>query len=150
VFRGVYEHQIDSKGRTSFPSKMREILLASSEDKLIVTTALDACLHAYPLKEWEQLEQALGKRNPMELGVKTLMRLYIANAQECPLDRLGRILLPQALRSHARLEKEVLWVGMVRLIELWCKEGWQEAQREAREAVESASLLNVLAELRRS
>ncbi|MCL2178395.1 MAG: division/cell wall cluster transcriptional repressor MraZ [Proteobacteria bacterium] len=150
VFRGVYEHQIDAKGRTSFPSRMREILLASSEDKLIVTTALDACLHAYPLKEWEQLEQALGRRNPMEIGVKTLMRLYVANAQECALDRLGRILLPQVLRCHARLEKEVLWVGMVRVIELWSKEGWEEAQKEAREAVDSASIQNVLAELRRS
>ena len=150
MFRGVYEHQIDSKGRTSFPSKMREILLASSEDKLIVTTALDACLHAYPLKEWEQLEQALAKRNPMELGVKTLMRLYVANAQECPLDKLGRVLIPQALRAHAQLEKEVLWVGMVRVIELWSKGGWEKAQKEARETVESASVLSVLAELRRS
>jgi len=150
VFRGVYEHQIDSKGRSSFPSKMREILAATHEDKLIVTTALDACLHAYPLREWEQLEQALGKRNPMELGVKTLMRLYVANAQECPVDRLGRVLIPQALRAHAQMEKEVLWVGMVRVIELWSKEGWEKAQREAKEAVESASVLNVLAELRRS
>ena len=150
MFRGVYEHQLDSKGRTSFPSKMREILAAAQEERLIVTTALDACLHAYPLGEWEQLEQALGKRNPMEVGVKTLMRLYVANAQECTVDRLGRVLLPQVLRAHAHLEKEVLWVGMVRVIELWSKEGWEKAQQEAREAVESASLLNVLAELRRT
>ena len=55
---------------------------------------LDPCLHAYPVREWEQLEAALAKRNPMEPGVKTLMRLYVASAQECPVDKLGRVLIP--------------------------------------------------------
>ena len=64
------------------------------DERLIVTTALDPCLHAYPVREWEQLEAALATRNPMEPGVKTLMRLYVAPAQECPLDKLGRLLDP--------------------------------------------------------
>src|SRR5687768_7087595 len=94
VFRGVYEHQIDAKGRTSLPARLRETLSSMGDERLIVTSALDACLHAYPLREWEAFEGALAKRNPMEPGVKTLMRLYVASAQECPVDRLGRILLP--------------------------------------------------------
>ncbi len=101
MFRGVYEHHIDGKGRTSLPAKLRETLVGAYDERLIVTSALDPCLHAYPVREWELLEASLATRNPMEPGVKTLMRLYVAPAQECPLDKLGRILIPPTLRSHA-------------------------------------------------
>ena len=148
VFRGVYEHHIDPKGRTSLPAKLRETLVGAYDERLIVTSALDPCLHAYPVREWEQLESALAKRNPMEPGVKTLMRLYVASAQECPLDKLGRILIPQTLRGHAKLHKDVIWAGMVKLIELWSKEGWLKAKEEARTAADSAEVMRVLTELR--
>jgi len=148
VFRGVYEHQIDAKGRTSLPARLRETLVGAYDERLILTTALDPCLHAYPVREWEALEAALGKRNPMEPGVKTLMRLYVASAQECPLDKMGRVLVPPHLRAHASLEKDVVWVGMVKVMELWSRAGWAKAQEEARAAADSADVARVLSELR--
>lgn len=148
MFRGVFEHQIDGKGRTSFPVKLRETLVGQGDDRLILTTALDECLHAYPVREWEQLEAALGRRNPMEPGVKALLRLYVASAQEVQLDKLGRVLVPPSLRAHAHLEKEVVWAGMVKVVELWSKDGWQRAQEAARTEAESADVMRVLGELR--
>jgi MraZ protein len=148
VFRGVYEHQIDAKGRTSLPAKLRDTLTGTYDERLIITTALDPCLHAYPVREWEALESALAKRNPMEPGVKTLMRLYVASAQECPLDKLGRVLIPPSLRAHAGLEKDLVWAGMVKVIEVWSVAGWAKAQEEARSAADSADVMRVLTELR--
>ena len=148
MFRGVFEHQIDSKGRTSLPARLRETLVGTYDERLILTTALDPCLHAYPVREWELLEATLAKRNPMEAGVKTLMRLYVASAQECPIDKLGRVLIPPTLRAHAKLEKDVVWAGMVKVIELWSKSGWRQAQEEARSAADSTDVMNVLAGLR--
>jgi MraZ protein len=127
---------------------MRETLQGAYDERLILTTSLDACLHAYPVREWEALEVSLAKRNPMEPGVKTLMRLYVAPAQECAVDKLGRILVPPSLRAHAGLEKVVVWAGMVKVIELWSLEGWKRAQEEARTAVDSADVMRVLTELR--
>ncbi|RKH43204.1 division/cell wall cluster transcriptional repressor MraZ [Corallococcus sicarius] len=148
MFRGVYEHQIDAKGRTSLPAKLRETLVGAYDERLIVTTALDPCLHAYPVREWEALETALARRNPMEPGVKTLMRLYVASAQECPLDKLGRLLIPPSLRTYAKLEKDVVWAGMVKVIELWSLDGWAKAQADARQEANSQDVLRVLGELR--
>ena len=148
MFRGVYEHQIDAKGRTSLPAKLRETLTGAYDERLIITTALDPCLHAYPVREWEALESALAKRNPMEPGVKTLMRLYVASAQECTLDKLGRVLIPPSLRAHAGLEKDLVWAGMVKVIEVWSVAGWARAQEEARSAADSADVMRVLTELR--
>ena len=84
----------------------------------------------------------------MEPGVKSLLRLYVAGAQEVSLDKLGRVLIPPTLRSHARLEKDVVWAGMVKVIELWSKEGWLKAQEEARNEADSADVMRVLTELR--
>lgn len=150
MFRGVYEHQIDAKGRTSFPAKLRDVLVGQYDERLIVTTSLDACLHCYPVKEWEHLETALARRNPMEPGVKSLLRLYVAPAQEVAVDKLGRVLLPPSLRSHAHLEKDLVWAGMVKVIELWSKDGWTKAQEEARTEADSADVMRVLTELRSS
>ncbi|MGA9525928.1 MAG: division/cell wall cluster transcriptional repressor MraZ [Myxococcaceae bacterium] len=148
MFRGVYEHQIDAKGRTSLPAKLRETLVGSYDERLIVTTSLDPCLHAYPLREWEQFEAGLARRNLMEPGVKQLMRLYVAPAQEVPVDKLGRVLIPPQLRAHANLEKDVVWAGMVKVIELWSQEGWRKAQEDARTEADSADVMRVLSELR--
>ena len=150
MFRGVFEHQIDSKGRTSFPAKLKETLVGAYDERLILTTSLDQCLHAYPVREWEALEAALARRNPMEPGVKTVMRLYVAPAQECPLDKLGRLLIPPPLRAHAALEKDVVWAGMVKVVELWSREGWEKAQADARGEAQSADVLRVLSELRQN
>ncbi len=150
MFRGVFEHPIDAKGRTTFPAKLRETLVGAYDERLIITTALDACLHAYPVREWEALEAALGKRNPMEPGVKTLMRLYVASAQECAIDKMGRVLIPPALRDHAKLGKDVVWAGMVKVIELWSRAGWKAAQEEARTAADSTEVMKVLTELKQS
>lgn len=149
VFRGVFEHTIDSKGRTSLPARIREVLVAAGHgERLIVTTALDACLHAYPLREWEQLEAGLAKRSVLEPGIKQLMRLYVAGAQECEVDKVGRVLIPPSLRAHAGLEKEVVWAGMVKVVELWSRDGWKAAQEQARAESASIDLTQVLASLR--
>lgn len=148
MFRGVFEHQVDGKGRTSLPARLRDVLVGHYDERLILTTALDGCLHAYPVREWEQLELALAKRSAMEPGVKTLMRLYVAPAQEVVLDKLGRILVPPSLRAHAGLERDVVWAGMVKVLELWSRAGWAKAQEEARAEVDSAQLMRVLTELR--
>jgi len=148
VFRGVFEHAIDSKGRTSLPAKIREVLAANYDERLIVTTGLDARLHAYPVGEWEALDASLATRSVLEPGIKQLMRLYVAGAQECPLDKLGRILVPPSLRAHAGLEKEVVWAGMVKVIELWSADGWKKARETALAEANGADIAKVLAELR--
>ena len=57
-FTGVYQHQIDAKGRTSLPSRFREVLAAQGADKLFVTTDLfDGCLQAYGPAQWAAFTQ---------------------------------------------------------------------------------------------
>jgi MraZ protein len=52
MFRGRYETIVDAKGRTSLPARYRDALTASDDNRMVLTTALDPCLVAYPYSVW--------------------------------------------------------------------------------------------------
>lgn len=129
MFRGQFEHAIDAKGRTSFPSRFRDVLAAGSDLRLVLTRALfDRCLHLYPMRAWEELEAKIADMPQFEPNVVAFRRMYLSAAVECELDKQGRILVPPALREHAELVKDVVWAGMGRTAELWSSERWRAAQ----------------------
>lgn len=130
MFRGRYEHSIDAKGRTSVPSRFREVMTAQGDSKLVVTTGLDTCLVAYPMAEWLAFERRLSELPQFDADVVTLKRIYVSGAVECEVDKVGRLLIPGALRKHARLHRDALWAGMGSYIELWAKESFEDLRKE--------------------
>ena len=129
MFRGHFEHAIDAKGRTSLPSRFRDVLAATGDLRLVVTPALfDPCLHVYPMRAWEELEAKIAALPQFEPNVVAFRRKYVSAAVEAELDKQGRILVPPSLREHAGLAKDVLWAGMGTTAELWSKERWKAAQ----------------------
>lgn len=138
MFRGHFEHAIDAKGRTSLPSRFRDVLVAANDVRLVVTPALfDPCLHAYPIRAWEELEAKIARLPQFDTNVVAFRRRYVSAAVECELDKSGRILVPPSLRDHAGLVKDVLWAGMGQTAELWSKERWSQAQRMTEAELES-------------
>ena len=131
MFRGRYEHSIDAKGRTSVPSRFREVMTAQGDSKLVLTTGLDACLVAYPIAEWIAFEDRLSLLPQFDADVVTLKRIYVSGAVECDVDKVGRWLIPAALRKHARLKRDALWAGMGAFIELWSKETFEGLRKDA-------------------
>lgn len=130
MFRGRYEHAIDAKGRTSVPSRFREVLSAQGESRLVVTTGLDPCLVAYAMSEWLSFEDRLAALPQFDPDVVTLKRIYVSGAIECELDKVGRLLIPSSLRKHAGLAREALWAGMGTHIELWDKDRFKELRKQ--------------------
>jgi MraZ protein len=121
VFRGRYEHAIDGKGRTSLPSRFRDVLTARGDSRLIITTGLERCLVVHTLKQWQELEERLASVPKFDESVAMLRRIYVSGAVDCEMDKLGRLLIPAALRSHAGLQRDAIWAGMGDYIELWDK-----------------------------
>jgi MraZ protein len=130
LFRGRYEHAIDAKGRTSVPSRFREVMSAQGDSQLVLTTGLDSCLVAYPMAEWLAFEKRLSALPQFDVDVVTLKRIYVSGAVECEVDKVGRLLIPAALRKHAGLQRDALWAGMGSYIELWAKETFEDLRTE--------------------
>jgi MraZ protein len=126
MFSGHYEHAIDAKGRTSVPSRFREVLSATSDLRLMLVPALfDPCLDAYPMRVWVELEAKIAELPRFDTKVVHLRRRYVSAAVECEIDKQGRILVPVPMREHAGLSKEVLWAGSGKSAELWSRERWK-------------------------
>ena len=124
MFRGSFEHSVDSKGRVSVPSRFREILSDRYEGKLVLTMDFDKCIMVYPLEEWEQVEEKIKSLPQSQKEVKDYTRFVFSNASECELDKQGRILIPPSLREGARISKSVMVVGILNKMEIWDKASW--------------------------
>lgn len=122
MFYGEYLHSLDAKGRMIVPAKFREGL----GEKFILTKGLDECLFAYSLEEWSNLEQKLKTLPFTDKDVRAFVRFFFAGANECELDKQGRILIPQNLRDYAKLEKELYVIGVSTRVEIWDKNKWEE------------------------
>lgn len=148
MFRGQYAHAIDEKGRTSVPSRFREILAAQGESRLVITAGVDPCLVAYPMKEWIAFEDRLSQLPRFDPSVAMIRRLYVSGAVEIELDKVGRLLVPKELRDIGGLEREALWAGMGKHFELWSKERFDGLRAQVlADATTKQNLAQRLAEL---
>ena len=123
MFMGEYNHTIDPKGRLIIPAKFREAL----GDEFVVTKGLDGCLFVYANTEWNNFEEKLRTLPLTNKNARQFTRFFLAGAAACEVDKQGRILIPQVLREFAKLEKDVVLVGVASRIEIWSKEVWDES-----------------------
>ncbi len=129
MFRGRFEHTIDSKGRISIPAKFREVLLGKSDDRIVITNFVvdeTRCLDVYPIDEWVQLEEEIRKKPKFDRRMVMLQNYYLAGACECAVDKQGRILIPPLLRSYAGLNRDVVLVSALEKFRVWDGEVWKK------------------------
>lgn len=142
MFRGSFEHAIDDKGRLSIPARYREILKRRRERELILVDPLfDACIVAYPIKTWQQIEQNLLNNGNSDKRFREYARLISAHAVESMIDSQGRILIPPQLRGKADLRRDVVIVGVLDKIEIWNRERWVSFCAQERDPEEYAGKL---------
>lgn len=154
MFGGESLTTIDTKGRTSIPVRFREVLTDCFGDERFVITKASPVdfgdgsfgrgLSVYPLAEWRELEKKIqANEGGLPLAqLNSLKRLVLGPAQECTADKLGRVLIPPALRLHAALERDLYFVGMGKRFDIWGKETYSRvnAQDERNFPQDSAAL----------
>ncbi len=123
MFRGNSFHTIDPKGRIIIPARFRDVLQASSFNSLMISK-MDCGLVAYPFEEWQKIEKRVLDMSVKSETMRKFRRFFIGGAFDCPHDKQERILLPQALREYAKLNKEIVLVGVLDHFEIWARESW--------------------------
>jgi MraZ protein len=132
MFLGEYQHTLDKKGRVSLPAKFR----AETTGRLVISKGFDDCLWVFPADSYTLFLDRLVAEDDFRGNARKVRRHFMAGAVETELDSAGRITLPQVLRDHAGLEKDVAITGNGDRIEIWDSEKWAEYSAQTADSIE--------------
>ena len=110
---------MDAKGRLTLPSKVKSKLPEVSGNQLVLSLGLEPCLVLYPLVEYRKIYSRIASMNEFNEEFRRLQRNFFRRIAEVELDGAGRLLIPKTMSKYAKLDKEVILVGMGNRMELW-------------------------------
>jgi len=146
MFRGLSNHTIDTKGRIIVPARFRE-MIKSGDQPGVMITKLDNGLVAYTNETWVQIESKIMSKADKSNAMRRFRRIFIGGAFECHCDRQDRILVPPTLREYARLEREIVIVGVLDHFEIWSKQYWERENTELEKDMQQEEVRNEIASL---
>jgi len=114
---GQIEARLSKKHQVALPKEYREELGGT----VIVTKGFNTFLQIIAKKNWKVLLEGSKGRPFTDQATRDLQRYLFGNAIELKLDNQGRMLLPTFLIEHAKLKRDVIFIGVDRYLELWDK-----------------------------
>ncbi len=143
MFIGEYSHNLDDKFRLAIPVKFRREL----EEGAVITKGLDNCLFLYTKNEWNKLAEKLATLPFSQANSRAFARHMLSGAFEAEIDKQGRVVIPEYLRSFAGLKKSLIIAGLYNRAEIWDAESWNvyktKTEKDSNEIAENISDLGV-------
>ena len=120
MFLSSYENHIDKKGRVSVPASFRSYLNSMGFEGFIAYpsfnhTALEACSK----ERIEKLSTAIDSLNPFEEKRDFFATSVLSESVNLQFDTEGRVSLTKKLLDHAKIKKDVLFVGLGKTFQIW-------------------------------
>lgn len=128
MFMGEYTPSMDEKGRVAIPIKLRKAFNEQSLiDRLVVCPGFDRCIMAFRESDWKEfVETKLAPLSQSDPKNRMRSRFLLGGASVCDLDKQGRVLVPANLLEYARIEKDIVIIGVYDRIEFWSSESYLE------------------------
>jgi MraZ protein len=138
-FVSTFENKIDSKGRVSVPAPFRAVLERDAYiGGIYCYPSLDApALDAGGERLAQKIDGLLSDLPDYSDERDELSVALYGDVQVISVDGDGRIVLPPDLRTHARIEGRVTFVGLGEKFQIWHPEEFNERRRIAREKVQA-------------
>ncbi|MGN1042411.1 MAG: division/cell wall cluster transcriptional repressor MraZ [Christensenellales bacterium] len=123
---GEQRLSMDDKGRMRIPKKMRE-KLGGSDDEIVIYAANNYCLYVVPMDEFNSKYVEVS-RNTMfkETEKQEALRRLCSTVFVPDEDDQGRFILPPKLKELAKIQKKIVFLGVLDRIEIWSEEIYNE------------------------
>ncbi|MEM7307514.1 MAG: division/cell wall cluster transcriptional repressor MraZ [Planctomycetota bacterium] len=129
MFLGESVHTLDAKSRVVVPARFLPEFAQDVAGKrpATITRGFEGCLFLFPEDGFVKAMERMSTQAFLGEEQRRMQRLFFSNAHATPIDKAGRLLIPEKLRNLAglELEKEVVLVGVADRAELWSHEAWQ-------------------------
>jgi MraZ protein len=122
TFRGTFDYSLDAKNRLTVPAKLR----GSLSDGAVLSMRIAGCIALWRREDYaEYVRSSLEALHPLSTERETLERYLNGGAADVELDSAGRVMVPAFLVEHAKLDKDVVVMGVGQCLELWSPELWR-------------------------
>ena len=128
MFMGTTYNSIDDKNRLIVPSRLRSEL----GNRCVMTKGLDTCLNIYTMSSWEKQMEKISRMPESDPKVRAFIRHFCGNAVECELDKQGRIVIPQELKTYAEIDRDLVTMGAMSKIEVWSRTLWDSPENDSK------------------
>lgn len=141
MFLGQFHHNLDDKGRLMIPARYRDSLVSGA----YITQGFDRCLMVMPEAYFTQVYQRIEAMNLADPAARLLRRLILANAYSIELDKIGRILMPQNLRTFLDIQNgELVLAGVGEYFEIWTAAQWSQQLLQVQDSDANAQRFSML------
>jgi MraZ protein len=137
-FIGRYLHNIDEKGRLTFPASFRDLL----GEYPVILNGFDQNLLVMDANRFQLLYDRVNSMNMGDEHTRKLRRLVFSTATQIEFDKAGRFIIPQSLREIARLDGSALVVGIGKDIEIWNPDSYKEMEDDGEGPSSAAALVS--------
>lgn len=118
MLQGEYRHTIDAKGRFFFPAPLKEEIGTNPT----ICRGLDKNLWVFAETDWKAFTDKIAA---LPYADSRKMRyFFVAKSQTASVDAQGRLVVPQFMREHAGLQKNIVIVGALDRVEIWDESNW--------------------------
>jgi MraZ protein len=121
---------LDDKGRLALPAPLRRALKERHVTSLVLTYH-KGFVWCYTQEDFASLEDEIASHNEFDDDVLLFVHGVIASAHDVDIDRQGRIRVPPILRESAGLDKDVVVNSVLRRIEVWDVDAWEDRFKDA-------------------
>ncbi len=125
LLTGTFGRSIDEKLRVAIPKRLRAAMGRPEKGVLYIAPGTDESLAVYTEEIFSKLADRWSGAPPTREDVRAFTRLFYARAQRVELDGQGRVRIPPELAKLAKLDKEVVLLGVQDHLEIWAAEHWR-------------------------
>ena len=120
MFLSSYENKIDKKGRVSVPATFRSHLSSMGYNGFISYPSFNhAALEACSQDRIEKLSNAIDSLNPFEEKRDYFATSILSESVNLQFDTEGRVSLTEKILDHAKIENDILFVGLGKTFQMW-------------------------------
>ena len=147
LFVSQFVNKIDKKGRVSLPSTFRNVLPKKSKNEIILFKSLKfKSIEGCSSERINKIANKIDKLDIFSDDQDDFSTSIFSEIIPTNLDKEGRFLIPENLKSYSNISNEVTFIGQGHYFQIWEPKAAIERQKKSRERLvkEKKTLSSIL------
>ena len=133
MFLSSFENKLDNKGRVSVPASFRSYLSNLGYNGVICYPSFNnQSIEAWPQDRIEKISNTIDSLNPFEEKRDFFATSILSESENLQFDTEGRISISDKLLDHAKINNNILFVGLGNTFQIWEPKNFEKFKIVAR------------------